>query len=42
MQFFKRTAGHTLFEHKKKEEILEETKVETADKKIRRYKSNWL
>jgi hypothetical protein len=42
MQFFRRTAGYTLFEHKKKEEILEELRVETVHKKLRRYKSNWL
>jgi hypothetical protein len=42
MQFFRRTAGYTLFEHKKNEEILEELKVEPVDKKLRRCKSNWL
>jgi hypothetical protein len=38
MKFF-RTA---LSDHKRNEEILEEKKVETADEKLRRYKSNWL
>jgi len=42
MQFFRRTAGYKLFEHKKNEEILKELKVEPVDKKLRRYKSNWL
>jgi len=42
MKFFRRTAGYTLYDHKWNEEILEELKVEPADKKLRRYKSNWL
>jgi hypothetical protein len=42
MKFFKRTAGYTLSGHKRNEEILEELKVEPADEKLRRYKSNWL
>jgi len=42
MKFFGRTAGCTLLGHKRNEEILENSKVETADKKARRYKSNWL
>jgi hypothetical protein len=33
-----RTASYTLFGHKRNEEILEELKVEPADKKLRRYK----
>jgi hypothetical protein len=36
MQFFRRTARYTLFEHKKNEEILEELKVEPVDEKLRR------
>jgi hypothetical protein len=28
MKFFRRTAGYTLFDHKRNEEILEELKVE--------------
>jgi hypothetical protein len=36
MKFF------TLFDHKRNEEILEELKVEPVDKKLRRYKPNWL
>jgi len=40
MKFFRRT-GYTLFDDKRNE-ILEELKVELADQKLRRYKSNWL
>jgi hypothetical protein len=32
----------TLFEHKRKEGILEEMKVEPLDEKLRRNKSSWL
>jgi hypothetical protein len=35
---FIRTAGHTLFDDKRNEEILEELKLEPAYEKIRRYK----
>jgi hypothetical protein len=42
IEFFKRTAVCTHFGHKKKEEVLEEMKVEPFDQKLRRYKSNWL
>jgi hypothetical protein len=38
-KFFRRTA---LSDHKRNEETLEQTKVETADEKLQRYKSNWL
>jgi hypothetical protein len=41
IKFFRRTAGYTLFDHNRNEEILE-LKVETYNKKLRRYKSNWL
>jgi len=34
MKFFRRTAGYTLFEHKKNEEILKELKVVPADEKL--------
>jgi hypothetical protein len=34
------TAGYTLLDHKKNEEILEELKVEPVDEKLIRYKSN--
>jgi hypothetical protein len=42
MKVFRRTAGHALFDHKRKEKILEELKVEPADEKLRRFKSKWL
>ena len=42
MKFFRGTAGYTHFDHKMNEEILEGLKVEPADEKLRRYKSNWL
>jgi hypothetical protein len=42
MKFFRRTQGYTLFDHKRKEGILEELKVEPVDETLRRYKSNWL
>jgi len=42
MKSFRRTAGYTLFDHKSNEEILEEFKIEPADEKLSRYKSNWL
>jgi hypothetical protein len=42
IKFFRRTAGYTLFDHKRNEEILEELKVKPVDEKLRRYKSNWL
>ena len=42
IKFFRRTAGYTLFDHRRNEEILEEMKVEPFDKKLRRYKSDWL
>jgi hypothetical protein len=42
VKFFRRTAGYTPFDHKRNEGILEELKVEPVDKKLRRFKSNWL
>jgi hypothetical protein len=41
MKFF-RTAGYTLFDLKRNEEILEELEVEPVDEKLRRYNSNLL
>jgi hypothetical protein len=40
--FFKRTVEYTLSDHRRNEEILEELKLEPAEEKLRRYKSNWL
>jgi hypothetical protein len=42
IEFFKRVAVYTLFGHKRREEVLEELKVEPVDQKLRRYKPNWL
>ena len=42
MKFRRRTAGYTLFDHKSNEEIFEELKVEPADEKLVKFKSNWL
>jgi len=42
IKFFTRTAGCTLFDHKRTEEILAELKVEAVGEKIKRYNSNWL
>jgi hypothetical protein len=33
---------HTIFDHKRNEEILEEVKGGPVDEKLRRYKSSWL
>jgi len=38
MQFFRITAGYTLFDDERNEEILEEMKVERVDEKRRRCK----
>jgi hypothetical protein len=42
MKFFVRTAGCTLLDHTRKEEILEELKAYPFDQKLRRNKSNLL
>jgi hypothetical protein len=42
MKFFRRTFSYTLFDKERNEDILEELKVEPAEAKLRRYKSNWL
>ena len=42
MQFFRRTDGYTLTDHKTNEEVLEELKFEHVDEKLRRQKLNWL
>jgi hypothetical protein len=41
MKFF-RIIGYTVFDQKKNEEILEELKLQSVDKKLKIYKSNWL
>jgi hypothetical protein len=42
MKYFRRTEGHTLYDHKRNEYILEEMKVGPVDEKTSRYKSHWL
>jgi len=42
MKFFRRTARYSHCDHKRKEVILEELKVEPVDDRLRRYKSNCL
>ena len=42
MKIFRRRADYTLFDNKMNKEILEEIKVEPADQKRRRRKSDWL
>lgn len=42
MKFFRRTAGYTLLDRKRNEEILEQLEVESVEEKISRYKFNWL
>jgi hypothetical protein len=41
MKFFRRTSGYMLSDHKRNE-ILEDLKMEPVDNKSRRYKLNWL
>jgi hypothetical protein len=41
IKFFRTAARYNRCDHKGKEEILEELKVE-HDERLRRYKSNWL
>jgi len=42
MKFFITTAGYTLSDHKRNEEILEELKDEPADETIKRIQIKWL
>ena len=42
IKFFIRTAVYILYDHKRKEEILEYLKAEPAAEKLRRCTSNWL
>ncbi|KAJ4434386.1 hypothetical protein ANN_22946 [Periplaneta americana] len=41
-EIFRRTAGYTLLDRKRNEEILEQLEVESVEEKISRYKFNWL
>jgi len=40
--FFRITAGYTLFDNERNEEILEELTLEPVGQNLRRHKSNWL
>ena len=41
-EIFQKNCGYTLFDLKRSEEMLEEPKVEPADDKLRRFKTNCL
>ncbi|KAJ4431140.1 hypothetical protein ANN_19735 [Periplaneta americana] len=41
-EFYRRTAGYTLLDRKRNEEILEQLEAESVEEKITRYKFNWL
>ena len=41
-EIFRRTAGYTLFDHKRREEFFKALQVEPFDEDLRKYKSNWL
>jgi hypothetical protein len=41
MEFMRKTAGLTLWDHKRNEEILKNLKVETVSKFIQNYRANW-
>ncbi|KAJ4431553.1 hypothetical protein ANN_20152 [Periplaneta americana] len=41
-EILRRTAGYTLLDRKRNEEILEQLEVESVEEKISRYKFNWL
>jgi len=42
MKFFRTTAGYTLFDYQRNQELLEEIKLEPADEQLSWNKSNWL
>jgi hypothetical protein len=42
IKFFKRTAGYTLFDHKRNKNVLQEMKVEPDSEKLTTYKPHWL
>jgi hypothetical protein len=41
MKFMRKTAGLTLWDHKRNEEILKHLKVEPVSKCIQNYRANW-
>jgi len=42
MKFMTRTAGYSLLDHRRNEDILEEFKVDTVEKKLAQYRHKWL
>jgi hypothetical protein len=42
MKFMRRTAEYSLLDHRRNEDILEELKVDSVEKKLARYKQKWL
>jgi hypothetical protein len=42
MKFLRRTAGYTLLDHKKNEDILQELNTTPVLKKITKYRHNWV
>jgi hypothetical protein len=41
MKFMRKTAGFTILDHKRNEELLENLKVEPVSKFIQNYRANW-
>jgi hypothetical protein len=41
MQFMRRTAGYTLFDHKQSEDILKELQIEPVITHVQNYRTNW-
>jgi hypothetical protein len=42
MKFLRRTAGYTLLDHKKNEDILQKLNTTSVLKKITKYRHNWV
>jgi hypothetical protein len=42
MKFLRKTAGHTLMDHKKNEEMIQELQVAPIINKIQNYKTKWI
>jgi hypothetical protein len=41
MEFMRQTAGFTILDHKRNEELLKNLKVEPVSKFIQNYRANW-
>jgi hypothetical protein len=41
MKFMRRTAGYTLFDHKRSEDILKELQIEPVITHVQNYHTNW-